>query len=148
VKAAGYLLIVVTNQSGVARGYFTLAEVDTLHRHIQAQLKEFGIELDGFYICPHHPDKGIGEYRVHCSCRKGEPGLLFQAAEDFGIDLGRSYMIGDKPADIEAGTMAGCQPILVLTGYGAETAKKLEFGTVPAFETLGQAANFILSSKP
>ena len=145
LKAAGYLLIVVTNQSGVARGYFTLSEVDTLHRHIQAQLKQFGTELDGFYICPHHPDKGIAEYRAHCSCRKGEPGLLLQAATDFGIDLERSFMIGDKLTDIEAGTRAGCQPILVLTGYGVETSQRLEFDGIPIFEDLGKAVEYILT---
>jgi D-glycero-D-manno-heptose 1,7-bisphosphate phosphatase len=73
--------------------------------------------------------------------------MLLQAAADFDIDLTRSYIIGDKPADIEAGERAGCQPILVLTGYGSETAGKLGSGTVPAFETLSQAADFILSSK-
>lgn len=146
LKGGGFLLIVVTNQSGVARGYFTLTEVETLHRHIQKKLHEFGAEVDRFYFCPHHPDKGAGEFRKRCDCRKGEPGLLLRAAADFGIDLKRSFMIGDKPADIEAANRAGCRPILVMTGYGAETARKLEPGVVPAFENLSQAADFILTS--
>jgi D-glycero-D-manno-heptose 1,7-bisphosphate phosphatase len=147
LKDAGFFLIVVTNQSGVARGYFTLAEVEALHRCIQKRLRAFGTEIDGFFVCPHHPDLGVGEYRKRCACRKGEPGLLLQAAVDFGIDLSRSYMIGDKPADMEAGTRAGCRPILVLTGYGIETARKLKSAGIPAFDSLDKAADFILFSK-
>ncbi len=146
LKKAGFLVIVVTNQSGVARGYFTLAEVETLHRHIQKKLNKYGAGVDGFYVCPHHPDQGVGAFRKHCNCRKGEPGLLLQAAADFGIDLTRSFMIGDKLADLQAGTRAGCRPILVLTGYGVETSQRLKSDDILVFGDLGKAANFILSS--
>ncbi len=120
LKQAGYLVIVVTNQSGVARGYFGLDDVTRLHEHIQKQLVAAGTGIDAFYVCPHHPEKGQGEYLKKCDCRKGQPGLLIQAGADLGIDLQKSFMIGDKVADIEAAENAGCQPILVLTGYGHE----------------------------
>lgn len=120
LKAAGFLVVVVTNQSGVARGFYGEAEVERLHRHVQQLLVPFDTSIDAFYFCPHHPVDGIGRYRVDCDCRKGRPGMLLQAAREHRIDLSRSYMIGDKPADIEAGTAAGCTPILVRTGYGAK----------------------------
>lgn len=145
LKESGYFLIVVTNQSGVARGYFSLAEVDALHNHLQKKLHEFGTGVDGFYICPHHPEQGSGEYRKQCDCRKGKPGLLLKAAADFRIDMSKSYMIGDKLADIEAGIRAGCRPVLVLTGYGKETAQKLPSEDIPVFENLRQAGDYILS---
>ena len=145
LKESGYFLIVVTNQSGVARGYFTLAEVDALHNHLQKRLHEFGTEVDGFYICPHHPEQGSGEYRKQCDCRKGEPGLLLKGAADFRIDMAESYMIGDKLSDIEAGIRAGCQPVLVLTGYGTETSQKLQSEDIPIFDNLSRAVEYILS---
>ncbi|MEZ4485279.1 MAG: D-glycero-beta-D-manno-heptose 1,7-bisphosphate 7-phosphatase [Syntrophotaleaceae bacterium] len=120
LNQAGYLVLVVTNQSGVARGYVSLAEVDALHRHMVQCLAEYGARIDGFYVCPHHPTAGQGALRRDCSCRKGQPGLLLQAADAHGVDLGRSYMIGDKAADMEAGLQAGCSPLLVLTGYGCK----------------------------
>ena len=76
LREAGYLVIVVTNQSGVARGYFGMAEVEALHRHLQRELARFGTAVDAFYVCPHHPTEGQGEYRRDCDCRKGRPGLL------------------------------------------------------------------------
>jgi len=129
LKVAGFLVVVVTNQSGVARGYFGPAEVEQLHAHIQSELATFDTAIDAFYYCPHHPQAGHGSYRVDCDCRKGRPGMLLQAAHDYDIDLTRSYMVGDKDADIEAGRSAGCTSVLVLTGYGAETA--LGSGTSP-----------------
>jgi D-glycero-D-manno-heptose 1,7-bisphosphate phosphatase len=118
LKAAGFLVIVVTNQSGVARGYYPREAVCRLHEYLQGELRKSGAAIDGFYVCPHHPTEGVGDYRLDCNCRKGAPGLLLQAASDHRIDLRRSFMVGDKLADIEAGVAAGCQPILVRTGYG------------------------------
>jgi D-glycero-D-manno-heptose 1,7-bisphosphate phosphatase len=138
LRDAGFLVIVVTNQSGVARGYFSLEDVEKLHRHLQRELARFGTGIDGFYLCPHHP--GFGE---ECDCRKGSPGMLLQAAEEFGIDLGNSFMIGDKAADIEAGQRAGCNSLLVLTGHGANEAATLP--GIPRFSDLARAADFILS---
>lgn len=148
LKAAGFLLIVVTNQSGVARGYFPREAVCRLHEHLQRQLLKVSAAIDGFYVCPHHPVEGQGEYQVDCDCRKGAPGMLLQAAGDHGIDLSRSFMIGDKLADIEAGVAAGCQPVLVRTGYGARDEAKVMalFPGTRVCKDLSEAAGMILSA--
>jgi len=146
LREAGFLVIVVTNQSGVARGYFTLAEVDLVHRRIQSLLARWGTAVDAFYVCPHHP-QGVAPYRLRCSCRKEEAGLLLRAAADFHIDLGGSFMIGDKASDIEAGRKAGCRPLLVLTGYGKETAQTITPGSVAVCADLPQAVQFILAAQ-
>jgi D-glycero-D-manno-heptose 1,7-bisphosphate phosphatase len=125
LKAAGFLVIVVTNQSGVARGYYAEAAVHALHGHIQQLLADFGTAIDAFYHCPHHPIEGVGEYRVDCDCRKGSPGMLLRAATEYDIDLYRSFMVGDKLADIEAGHAAGCRSILVRTGYGTSEESRI-----------------------
>lgn len=125
---AGFLVVVVTNQSGVARGYYGEADVKNLHRYMDARLAEIGAKVDAYYYCPHHPDSGTETYRVACNCRKPLPGMLLQAASELGIDLSRSWMIGDKISDIEAGISAGCTSVLVLTGYGAEDQKRLPNG--------------------
>lgn len=146
LKKAGFLVIVVTNQSGVARGYFGVDAVQRLHVHLQQQLAAFGTSIDGFYFCPHHPEHGKGEYRIDCDCRKGNPGMLLQAAADYAIDLANSYMVGDKLADVEAGKRAGCQPILVLTGYGPDEVGKLADEKVPVVADLPAAVDCILAA--
>ncbi len=146
LNQAGLLVIVVSNQSGVARGFFSVAQVEQLHNHIQKELQKYGAWIDAFYICPHHPSQGEGEFTRECSCRKGEPGMLLQAADDFGICLADSYMVGDKVADIEAGRNAGCQPLLVLTGYGAKAASKIAPGFVQIFPSLHESVDFILTA--
>ncbi len=143
LNRAGYLVLVVTNQSGVARGYFSLQDVEALHQHLTQRLAEAGAHIDGFYVCPHHPTAGEGGLRCVCSCRKGEPGLLLQAAREHGINLSRSYMVGDKEADIEAGEKAGCSSLLVLTGYGKETAKSLAAQRAKTFADLKAATDYI-----
>ena len=105
--------IVVTNQAGVGRGYFTEAKVRAIHEQLANQLAAHGAHLDAIYCCPHHPDEG-------CDCRKPKSGMLKRAAEEHGIDLSRSFAVGDKVSDLEAGRRAGCRTVLVLTGYGAE----------------------------
>ena len=121
LNQAGYLVVVVTNQSGVARGYYAEADVETLHSHIDQLLALQGARVDAWYYCPHHA-QGKPPYNQECNCRKPLPGMLLQAAADHAIDLTRSWMVGDKTADIEAGQAAGCKPVLVMTGYGAEVA--------------------------
>ncbi|BCA80099.1 D-glycero-beta-D-manno-heptose 1,7-bisphosphate 7-phosphatase [Desulfuromonas sp. AOP6] len=118
LKEAGFLLVVVTNQSGIARGYFTEDDVNRLHAHMQHELTQHGTGIDAFYLCPHHPDFGTKTGEGDCDCRKGKPGMLLQAAKDWNIDLSASIMIGDKRADLEAGRAAGCYTVLVRTGYG------------------------------
>ena len=144
LREAGFLVIVATNQSGVARGYFSLEAVEELHRHIQAQLAAAGTTVDGFYICPHHPTSGVGAYRIDCDCRKGNPGMLLQAARDYHLDLGASYMVGDKAADMEAGRRAGCRSLLVMTGYGAQESTSPGAADVPHCRDLPEAAELIL----
>ena len=114
LQAAGFCLVVVTNQSGIARGYFDLTAVERIHQHLRQLLFQSGITLAGIYVCPHHPE-GIagGTYSTVCECRKGKPGMLLEAARDLGLDLARSFMVGDKVSDLEAGFHAGCVPCLV-----------------------------------
>jgi len=126
LQDAGFLLVVVTNQSGVARGYFSLDKVERLHRHLVELLDEQGVAISGVYVCPHHPRSGLGEYLCECNCRKGKPGMLLQAAKELDIDLSNSFMIGDKWADIEAGEAAGCRAILVRTGYGKQFVDRVK----------------------
>lgn len=151
LNQAGFLVVVVTNQSGVARGYFELTDVQRLHEHVACGLAAEQAHVDGFYICPHHPEAGQGLERRQCDCRKGAPGLLLQAAEELHIDLQQSFMVGDKDADLEAGRRAGCTPFLVLTGYGTETAHNID-PSIRRFPSLVEVVDFILrqdgSDKP
>lgn len=144
LKRAGYLVIVVTNQSGVARGYYRESDVALLHDHLQRQLRNYDTAIDAFYLCPHHPSDGIGEYRRDCDCRKGAPGMLLRAAAEHRIDLSASFMIGDKLADVEAGLAAGCRSILVLTGYGRQSLSKLP-PEISSFPDLSSAASAIVA---
>jgi D-glycero-D-manno-heptose 1,7-bisphosphate phosphatase len=112
--------IVVTNQAGVARGFFTEQFVKQTHEIIQADLLHQNASIDKFYYCPHHPTEGTGIYLQNCNCRKPLPGMLLQAALDLDVELENSYMIGDTYRDMEAATKAGVKGILVKTGYGRE----------------------------
>jgi len=117
LQLLGYRLIVVTNQSGIARGYFTEADFHALCDWMRARFQEQGVTLDAIYFCPHHPDKGLGEYRQQCDCRKPAPGMLLQAIREHGIDPARSLMLGDKAADMQAAAGAGIgRRILVRSG--------------------------------
>lgn len=119
LNGAGALVIVVTNQAGVARGYFPESRVAEVHERLSRLLAERGAKVDAYYHCPHHPTEGAGAYRGECACRKPKPGMLLTAARDFDIDLARSWMIGDKACDAGAGAAAGCRTLLVRTGHGA-----------------------------
>lgn len=143
LNQAGWLVVVVTNQSGVARGYYGEQDVVTLHRHIAAELSRSGAQVAGWYYCPHHPS-GVEPYNQPCSCRKPLPGMLLQAAGELAIDLSNSWMVGDKLADVEAGLAAGCRPILVRTGYGQPESAQLP-DNVPVCDDLAAAARLILA---
>lgn len=143
LRDAGFLLVVVTNQSGIGRGYYDEAALHAVHDHMHAELASFGISVDACYFCPHHPEHAEGEYRRECACRKPLPGMLQQAAADLDIDLSRSYMVGDKLMDVNAGLNAGCTPMLVLTGYGAAEVARLPEG-VDVFADLPSAVDAIL----
>ncbi len=121
LKAMGYMLVVVTNQSGIARGMYSEDEFHTLTEWMDWNFVDKGVELDGIYFCPHHPDKGINEYKQECDCRKPKPGMLESAASFLKIDLSQSVMIGDKHDDMLAAHNAGV-PIKVLVRSGKEIA--------------------------
>lgn len=123
----GYLVIVISNQAGVARGLYNCEDVDRLHDYVSRLLEVAGAKIDGYYYCPHHP--GYGEVR-DCDCRKPKAGLLFKAQAEYAIDLKKSYMIGDKASDILAGYEAGVTSILVTTGYGLGQLRKLNKNTL------------------
>ena len=131
----GYLVVVVTNQSGVARGYYDEESVRELHKHLEAEVKKIGGHIDGFYYCPHHAEKGIGKYKQKCNCRKPEPGMFLQAKADLDIDFSKSIMVGDKLSDVEAGKNLGMRSILVKTGHGMKELNDKEI-TGEIFETL------------
>lgn len=114
----GKKVIVVSNQSGIARGYFNEEQVEEIHRAMRRLFAAEGARIDAIYYCPHHPDFGEPQYRRNCNCRKPEPGLFLQAAAEHQIDLEKSYMIGDKYSDVEAGKRLNMVSILVLTGNG------------------------------
>jgi D,D-heptose 1,7-bisphosphate phosphatase len=120
LHTCGYRLIVVSNQSGVARGYFREDDLRPVECHLRDMLAQHGIPLVGFYYCPHHPCARLQEYRVRCDCRKPQPGLLLRAACDHGIDLRRSWLVGDILNDIEAGRRAGCRTVLIDNGNETE----------------------------
>jgi D-glycero-D-manno-heptose 1,7-bisphosphate phosphatase len=107
LKAAGFLLIVVTNQSGIARGLFTEADYLGLTQHLRDILAGQGAQLDAVYHCPHLPDASVAAYRAQCDCRKPNPGMILRGIAEFGIDPARSMLIGDKTSDIQAGRAAG-----------------------------------------
>lgn len=111
--AAHFWLIVATNQSGLARGYLTEAELAAIHQALLAQLQAEGATLDAIYACPHLPDGTVPAYRMACTCRKPAPGMLLRACQDWAISAEDSYMVGDTPRDIEAGNAAGLQAILI-----------------------------------
>lgn len=118
LKSAGYLLVVITNQSGIARGIYTEADYLALTEHMRQRLAAEGVSLDAVEYCPHLPDAPVGRYRADCDCRKPKPGMLRRAIQTLDIDPGASFLVGDRLSDIEAGRAAGIgRCFLVRTGY-------------------------------
>ncbi len=125
-------VILVSNQSGIARGFFDEEFVNLCHRELQRRLAPFGARIDDFFFCPHHPSAGRPPYRKMCNCRKPAPGMLAAAAVRHKLDLNASFVIGDKECDLELARAAGAHGILVETGYGLKTAASLKRqGRVP-----------------
>ncbi len=132
LRTAGFAVVVTSNQSGVARGYFDEAAVQVVNRRVQELLTAAGAPADAFYYCPHHPEGSVPAYALDCECRKPKPGMLHAAAADLDLDLKRSWVVGDKRTDMEFGTDNGLRAVLVLTGYGRETqAEGFEPGREP-----------------
>jgi len=139
---AGYALVIVTNQSGIGRGYFTEAQLSDVHRHLVSLLAASGVRLDGIYHCPHAPGQA-------CDCRKPLPGLIDRAAAELGLDVARSFVIGDKPADVSLAVRVGARPVLVRTGYGAESEHDPAVREIAPHvaDDLAAAADFILTAR-
>ena len=125
---AGFAVVLVTNQAGVARGIFPESFVAEAHAHLRSRLEAGGARLDGFYYCPHHPDGTLDPYRRACDCRKPGDAMLRQAAGELNLDLTRSVVIGDRWHDIEAGRRAGTRTVLVRTGYGRTEEQRPKTG--------------------
>ena len=132
LNRAGFAVVVATNQSGVARGIVEEAFVDTANAYISDRLAAAGARIDAWYYCPHHPDAVREAYRVRCDCRKPQPGMLHRAARELDVDLTRSFAVGDRLQDLEAGAAAGAQGILVRTGHGRTAEAAPRSGPVAA----------------
>lgn len=139
LREAGYLIFVVSNQSGIARGFFRDEDLKKIHDKMVAALRAQGIALDGIYYCPHHPAE-------QCSCRKPSPKMVLEASRSYAIELRDSYFIGDRASDIETGKNAGCRTILVLTGAGREAYAALSKSQQPDYvaRNLSGAVSWIL----
>lgn len=145
---AGFLLFVVSNQSGVARGYFPETALAVVESRLRGLLAEVGVPLAGFYYCPHHPDGVVPEYAVSCLCRKPSHGLLVRASREHDIDQGASWLVGDILDDMEAGHRAGCRTILI--DNGGETLWELSPDRTPdhVAPDLAEAARIITREMP
>lgn len=143
LSSLGYILVVVTNQSGIARGYYKEEDLIVLNEYIRRILLEEGVEIKEFYYCPHHLEKGLGKYKIDCECRKPKTGMLDQAVKDFNIDKENSFMVGDNISDIEAGLNAKIEPVLVKTGHGLEHIEEIDRMKIKAFDTLYDFAIYL-----
>jgi histidinol-phosphate phosphatase family protein len=145
LDAAGYRLFVVSNQSGVARGYFAEAALAGVERRLRELLAECGVELAGFYYCPHYPGGSVPAFAVACDCRKPAPGMLVKAARDWDVDLTRSWLIGDILDDVEAGRRAGCRTVLLDNGHETEWVRSPLRTSDLVARDLAEAARLIVA---
>jgi D-glycero-D-manno-heptose 1,7-bisphosphate phosphatase len=148
LKDAGYAVVIVTNQAGIARGLFDEAFVLSAHARLDEMLRREGAVVDGYYYCPHHPDGIVDRYRVRCECRKPAPGMVLHAAADMDLDVKRSFVVGDKWLDIGLARNAGATGVLVRTGYAGGDETVPPAGCEPAVmvDTLLDAARWILAA--
>jgi D-glycero-D-manno-heptose 1,7-bisphosphate phosphatase len=135
LNRGGFAVVLLTNQAGIARGIVPRAFVEHAHAHIAERLAAGGATMDGAYYCPHHPDGIVDTLKRRCACRKPQPGMLHQAAADMGLDLSRSFVVGDRWHDIEAGLAVGARGVLVRTGYGVAEEQTPKPGVEPAAVT-------------
>ena len=143
LNAAGIPALMATNQAGIARGYFSAETLAEINAEVVRQLESEGARLDGLYVCTHHPTAGRPPYRQLCECRKPKPGLLLNAARELGIDLARSWMVGDRWRDVDCGYATGCKTIFVDRGYKESLKQQPDF-TVSSF---AEAARIILAQR-
>ena len=147
INESGYLAIVITNQPVIARGEVSYEELQQIHNKMETLLGLDGAYLDAIYYCPHHPHRGyegeIAELKINCNCRKPKPGMILKAAEDFNIDLSRSWMIGDSENDIRAGIAAGCRTLLISDNVNIDCCNK-DLGQMWVVHDLLEAINFII----
>lgn len=146
LQMTGFKLIVISNQSGVARGYFAEDALDAVQTALHEQLTAFGVTLDGFYYCPHHPDGSVTDYAIDCDCRKPQPGLIRRAARDHNIDLSHSWMVGDILNDVEAGNRAGCRALLIDRGNETEWLAGPFRAPTAMVTNLTEMADYVLSN--
>ncbi len=140
LKESGYLVVVVSNQSGVARGYFKENSILKVNRRITELLSKDHLYIDAFYHCPHHEKGSIPKYTISCNCRKPKPGMLLKAAEDLSIDLQSSFMIGDKISDIGAAINAKCgDAFLVKTGHGKKQISENDTANIKIADNIKEA---------
>lgn len=139
----GYKVFIVTNQSGIARGYYTEEDVRKLHRWMDEELRRTGAKVDAYYYCPHHPTEGVGRYKTDCGCRKPGAGLFWQAVKEYGItDLKGSWAVGDQVRDLEPAEELGCRKALVLTGQGMKDAL-IGRSDIEVFEGIAEFAEWL-----
>lgn len=143
LQRASFTLVIVTNQSGIARGYFSEQDLANLHRHLVEQLAQQSVRIAGIYYCPHHVEGIVAAYALACDCRKPRNGMLLAAAWDLGIDLHESWMVGDILDDVEAGKSAGCRSVLIDVGTEKAPTTKLRMPEYVA-KDFRAAASFIL----
>ncbi|MDD5382045.1 MAG: D-glycero-beta-D-manno-heptose 1,7-bisphosphate 7-phosphatase [Candidatus Margulisbacteria bacterium] len=144
LNEAGYKVVVITNQAGVARGLVTEDMLQTIDKTLHKWILNGGAHLDGLYYCPHHPEHGVYPYKQVCECRKPHPGLIKRAARDLKIDLARSYMVGDKATDIEAGKRAEIKTVFVMSGRGREEKQNFKEKPDHITNNLLEAVDWIL----
>jgi D-glycero-D-manno-heptose 1,7-bisphosphate phosphatase len=143
----GYLLIIISNQSGVAHGYFHEGDLKQVEARIHSEMLDHGVQLSAFYFCPHHPKGKVKNYAIECECRKPRPGMLLKAADHFKIDLNRSWMIGDILNDVEAGNSAGCKTILINNGNETEWCMNEIRTPAKMVNDINAATRFILENQ-
>jgi D-glycero-D-manno-heptose 1,7-bisphosphate phosphatase len=150
LNLAGFRVFIASNQSGIARGFFTEATVDAVHAHISELLAAGGARIDAYYYCPHHPDGKVPEYARVCTCRKPGPGLIERAVRDHGIDPARSFVVGDRWLDIGLARRVGARGVLVRTGYGVTEEERPPEGLSAdgVVDNLVGAASWILRHSP
>ncbi|MBI5471795.1 MAG: HAD family hydrolase [Ignavibacteriae bacterium] len=140
---------VISNQSGIARGYLSEANLIPIHAKLREEMLNEGATLDRIYYCPHHPTSGIEPYNIDCDCRKPKPGMLRRAERELGIDLARSFVVGDSVVDMQAGNTVGATTILVQTGYGEASLRTCTLEEIPVdfvAPTVVEAIDFILDN--